>query len=266
MIIMRKVISGFAAILFLAGCGASTVTPSPTASTTAAKVFWVADTAAGFRLFRETAPVARSEQPGLTALRYLVAHQPVDSDYSTLWPASTVINSVTVQGAQATVDIAPPKLNVGAEAEGLAIQQLLWTLLAAEPGVTSMRITVNGAVVESLAGHVDATKAFTRPASYDVVAILWLLKPAEGAVLSRGTVSLSGMACTFEANVVWTIRQGSKTVKTGSTTAAGACPTWSPWSVDVSGLASGSYTAEVADYSAKDGGLLMRDTKDFTVR
>jgi hypothetical protein len=93
-----------------------------------------------------------------------------------------------------------------------------------------------------------------------------LLKPAEGAVFTSGNVTLSGMACTFEANVVWTIRQGSKTVKTGSTTAAEACPTWSPWSVVVHGLAAGAYTAEVADYSAKDGSLLMRDTKNFTVR
>jgi hypothetical protein len=148
---MRKLVPAVAVLVLVTACGGPTATPTPTPHTTIAKVFWVADTGTAIRLFREEAVVPRSSTPGLTALRYLVAHTPVDPDYSTLWPASTVINAVTVQGTQATVDIAPPKLNVGAEAEGLAIQQLLWTLLAAQPSVTTMQLTVDGAVVESLA-------------------------------------------------------------------------------------------------------------------
>ncbi len=38
------------------------------------------------------------------------------------------------------------------------------------------------------------------------------------------------------------------------------------WTVTVDGLAPGSYTAEAADYSAKDGSLTARDTKHFAIR
>ena len=130
-----------------------------------------------------------------------------------------------------------------------------------------MRITVEGAAVESLAGHVDATQAFQRPVSYEVVAQVWLLTPGQGANLVGSSVTLSGMACTFEANVAWSIRRGSSVVQSGSTTASnGACPVWGPWSVEVHGLAPGTYTAEAAEYSAKDGSLVVRDTKAFSLR
>lgn len=263
---MRKAAVAIASLILLSACGTPAPTPTPTPTNSPAKMFWVADTGTAIRLFRETVAVERTATPGLTALRYLVSHAPLDPDYTSLWPSDTVINSVAIDGDRATVDIAKPKLNVGAEAESQAIQQLLWTLLAAEPSVRSMRITVEGKQVESLAGHVDATQPFTRPPAYEVVAIVWLLSPAEGAVVTAGSLTLSGMACTFEANVVWTIRRAGKVVKSGSTTAAEACPTWSPWSVDVTGLVPGTYVADAADYSAKDGSLLVRDTKTFTVR
>lgn len=262
---MRKAAVAIASLILLSACGTPTPTPTPTAKTVTAKLFWVADTGTAIKLFRESVAVPRTETPGLSALRYLVSHDPVDPDYTSLWPKGTIINSVTIEGDAAVVDIAKPKLNVGAEAESQAIQQLLWTLLAAEPAVRSMRVTVDGQQVESLAGHVDATQPFTRPPAYEVVAIVWLLTPAEGAEVTGNSVTLAGMACTFEANVVWTIRKAGKVVKSGSTTAAEACPTWSPWSVEVTGLTPGTYVADAADYSAKDGSLLVRDTKTFTV-
>jgi len=254
-----------AAVALLGACGPTAPTPTPSPGTVIARLFWAADTGTAIRLFREDAAVPRSSTPGLTALRYLVAHKPVDPDYVNLWPSTTVVNAVTVSGTEATVDLSQPHLSVGSEGEVIAIQQLLWTLLAAEPGVKSMRLTVDGKPLESLAGHVDATQAFTRPPAYEVVAVVWLLAPAEGAVVPGVGFTLSGMACTFEANVVWTIRRGTTVVKSGSTTAAEACPTWSPWSVRVTGLKPGTYTADAADYSAKDGSLLVRDTKTFTV-
>ena len=229
-------------------------------------MFWVADTGTDLRLFREDRSVDRTATPGLAALRALVGSQPLDPDYSSLWPQDTVINAVTITGDEAVVDLAPTRLNVGAAGEAMAIQQLLWTLLAAEPSVRSMRITVDGAPVESLAGHVDATQPFRRPPSYEVVAQVWLLEPREGSTHRGSSITLSGMACTFEANVAWTIRRGATVVKSGSTTADnGACPTWGPWSIVVQGLDPGTYTAEAAEYSAKDGSLVVRDTKAFTL-
>lgn len=265
---VRRTAIALLATLALAACGTPSPTSTPTTSpaTRTARLFWVADTGTSIKLFREDARVAATPTPGLTALRYLVAHHPIDPDYSTLWPAGNVVNDVTIDGTEATVDLGTPHLNVGSEAEGMAIQQLLWTLLAAEPSVRSMRLTVNGQPMESLAGHVDATQAFTRPPAYEVVAQVWMLDPIDGSSLSGNSVTLRGMACTFEANVAWAIRQGTSTVRSGSTTAAEACPAWSPWSVTVAGLAPGEYTASAAEYSAKDGSLVVQDTKRFTLR
>lgn len=265
---MRKRLMITAAALLVAACTAGSPSPTPTPSPAqqAVRLFWVADTGTDLRLFREDALTPRTDTPGATALQYLVSHAPVDPDYASLWPADTVVNSVVITGSEAVVDLAALRLNVGAAGEAMAIQQLLWTLLAAEPRVQSMRITVDGRTVESLAGHVDTTGAFRRPPSYEVVAQVWLLEPRQGSRRADSSITLSGMACTFEANVVWTIRRGATVVKSGATTADnGACPTWSPWSVVVNGLDPGTYTAEAAEYSAKDGSLVVRDTKEFTV-
>jgi hypothetical protein len=259
-------IAAFAAMALLAACGSPTPSPSPTVDTVTARLFWVADTGTDLRLFREDGVVRRSSEPGLTALRYLVSHQPADPDYTNLWPSGTTINSVVVRGDEATVDLAQPRLNVGSAGEALAIQQLLWTLLAAQPAVKSMRITVDGKAVESLAGHVDTTQPFVRPPAYEVVGLVWMLAPIDGAVLTGTSVTLSGIACTFEANVAWTITRDGAVVQSGSTLAAEACPRWSPWSVTVDGLAPGTYTASAAEYSAKDGSLVVEDTKRFTLR
>lgn len=266
--IVRKQFAITAAALLVTACTAGSPSPTPTPSPAQqdTRLFWVADTGTDLRLFREDAIIARTDSPGVTALRYLVSHAPTDPDYVSLWPEDTVINDVVITDAEAVVDLAAPRLNVGAAGEAMAIQQLLWTLLAAEPAVQSMRITVDGAAVESLAGHVDVTQAFHRPPAYEVVAQVWLLEPQQGRRITGSNITLSGMACTFEANVVWAIRRDDTVVKSGSTTAdKGACPTWSPWSVVVNGLSPGTYTAEAAEYSAKDGSLVVKDTKVFTI-
>ena len=252
----------------LVACGPSTPTPTPTPSpqSTSVRLFWAADTGTAIRLFREDGVMAVSSESGLSALRALLGSRPTDPDYSSLWPADAKVRSVRIEGSEATVDLAPVRLSVGAEAEWIAIQQLLWTLLAAEPTLRSMRLTVDGSAIESLAGHVDATQPFTRPPAYEVVALVWMLEPRQGSMLDRDAVTLRGMACTFEANVAWSIRRGTTIVRSGSTTAAAACPEWSPWSVTVQGLAPGDYVAEAAEYSAKDGSLVVRDTKAFTLR
>ena len=139
---MRRLVLPSLLMAVLAGCGAPTPTPTPTPMTTA-RMFWAADTGTSIRLFAEDVQIAKTAAPGITALRYLVSHRPVDPDYTSLWPPTTRIKGVTVSGSDATVDIAPVNLNVGSEAEGIAVQQLLWTLTSAQPEIHSMRITVD---------------------------------------------------------------------------------------------------------------------------
>lgn len=240
-------------------------TPTPTVVTRAYAQYWVADTARGFRLYREFVRLEVVPDPIAGALKALIAGAPKDTDYVTLWPKETKINSVVVVGNQATVDLTLGKMNVGSEAESLAIAQLVWTATAANTKVKKIQLTVDGKIVESIAGHVDATKPFTRGLTYDVLAPVWITSPEEGALVSAQGFRLSGMASTFEANVAWKVFQNGKLVKQGSTTAAQAAPAWKPWSVAIPGLTPGKYIFIAMEFSAKDGSLVAQDTKSATL-
>lgn len=239
--------------------------PSATASlpeTKALAQYWVADTARGFRLYREFSQLPVTPDPISTSLTALFTQTPKDSDYASLWPKDTKVNSVLVSGALATVDLSFSKLNVGSEGESVAIAQLVWTATAADPSVKRVRITVDGNAVESLAGHVDATKPFTRGPAAEVLAPVWIISPEEGAQLPAVDFTLKGMASTFEANVAWKVFKDGKLVQQGSTLSAGAAPSWKPWSVKLTGLAPGDYTFIAMEYSARDGSLVAQDTKN----
>lgn len=244
---------------------ASTV--SPTTNTQQATLYFVADNGTDFVLFSEPREVSASDDLVKSALDALITHAitPLDSDYTNLWTGGTTVNSVSVDGSLATVDLTLGKLNVGASGEGRAIDQLVWTVTTANPAITEVAITVDGKTVESLAGHVDASKPFTRADTYDVLSPVAISVPQENHVLSS-PVTITGEACTFEANVVWELSQDGNVIKSGSTTAAEACPTRSPWTIELGALAPGHYRIRAFDLSAKDGSLYTEDTKDFDVQ
>jgi len=198
-------------------------------------------------------------------LTALIEGMPKDSDYVNLWPKETKINSVVIAGDKATIDLTLGKMNVGSEAESMAIAQLVWTATAADTKVKRVQLTVDGKIVESIAGHVDATKAFTRGLTYEVLAPVWITYPEEGATVHAQGFTLSGMASTFEANVAWKVFQNGKLVQQGSTTAAEAAPAWKPWSVSIPGLTPGKYMFIAMEYSPKDGSLVAQDTKNATL-
>jgi hypothetical protein len=268
--------SGLAMSLVLSGCGIASgpsspattlsepVDPSPTLGTVTLPLaqYWVADTARGFRLYREFARLEVTPDPMTAALRALVTSKPKDPDYASLWPLGTKINSVAISGDWATIDLTLGKMNVGAEGEVLAIAQLVWTATAANPSVSKISLTVGGKKIETLAGHVDATKPFKRAPSYEVLAPVWITSPPEGSQQAAPGFTLSGLASTFEANVAWKVFQNGKLIKQGSAIADGAAPAWKPWSVSIPGLAPGEYQFAAMEFSAKDGSLVSKDTKN----
>jgi uncharacterized protein (DUF2141 family) len=223
--------------------------------------YWVADTSRGFRLYREFVQVNPAPDAITAALRRLVSQKPIDSDYVSLWPLGTTINSVIVTGDSAIVDLTFPKLNLGSEAESLAIAQLVWTATAADTTVKKILLTVDGKKIESLAGHMDATKAFTRGLTYEVLSPIWITSPSENQVVDAKGFTLSGMASTFEANVVWKVMKDGVLIQEGSTTAQEAAPAWKPWSVVIENLKPGTYEFFAMEYSAEDGSLVAQDTK-----
>lgn len=243
----------------------ATTLSHPIAETRALAQYWVADTSRGFRLYREFARLEVTPDPITAALRSLVSSQPRDSDYTSLWPVDTTINSVVVDGHEATIDLSFDKLMVGAEGESLAIAQFVWTVTAADPSITEVWFTVDGRKVESLAGHVDASSSFVRAPAYEVVSPVWITSPEEGSRANANGFTLSGLASTFEANVVWKVFQGGKLIRQGSTTALGAAPAWTPWSVTIDGLTPGEYQFAAMEFSAMNGSLVAQDTKNVTL-
>lgn len=247
----------------------SSITPSPSTTSTNKSValYFVGDTSQGLRLYREfrKVPIASGHSKGIASLQYLVAAgtKATDKDYTNLWGNGSTINSVTQSGSIATVDITIKNLIVGSASEMSAIDQLVWTLTANEKSVKKVRFTSQGKPLESFAGHVDSTGTFTRELSYEVLAPIWVTTTAK--TLSN-PVTITGTACTFEAGVAWTLKKAGKVEKSGSTTAAQACPVRSVWSVSLGTLKAGDYVFTAIDYSAKDGSVNQEDSKTFTVR
>jgi hypothetical protein len=232
--------------------------------------YFVGDTARGLRLYKEVQIVDVGENElgsdkGLNALTMLVTGQlpPFDGDHKTLWKSGSRIISIKREGGLATVDLSLGRFEVGAEAEQRAIDQLVWTLTANDPTVTSVKFTVDGLAVETLAGKVDTTASFVPGFSYDVLASVGIDQLDRSDVTSP--VVVTGMACTFEANVSWELLQNKTVINSGATTAAIACPDRSAWKIELGSLAPGKYTIRVFDLSAEDGSVISEDDKDFTV-
>ena len=110
----------------------------------------------------------------------------------------------------------------------------------------------------------DASKKIMKQKSYEVLNALQISSFAQGDTVSNPVI-ISGEACTFEANVLWTLRKDDKLLKSEPTTAKSACPDRSTWSVELGNLAPGNYSFTVEEFSAKDGSLSARDDKSFIV-
>lgn len=279
----RWMIISLSAVLVLSGCATAKPSSSPSGSATPSVTeseipeviedytfYYVADTAKGFRLYKEVQPVSVTENElgddkGLNALTMLINGQlpPYDGNYVTLWKSGSKVNSLTREGDVATVDLSLGRLQLGAESEMRAIDQIVWTLTENDPSIKSVNLTVDGKPVESLAGHVDATVPFTREPDYEVLATVWIDLLDRSDVTSP--VTISGTACTFEANVAWELLQGDAVLQSGATIAGEACPVRSAWKVDVGVLAPGDYIFRAFENSAKDGSLINEDTKSFTI-
>jgi hypothetical protein len=270
----RSIILLTGVVVALTSCSSKTPIPIPTPTVTApikppqmSQIFYVGDTPAGFRLFSENYQVADLSNSSLTKLVSDLLDgkaQPKDPDYTNLWGKGSSLISLKVGIPSVTVDIHLGKPNWGSEVEMRAIDEILWTVSKFMPKITSMSLLVDGKTVESLAGHVDATKAFLLGPTYDVLSPLQISSIYSGEKL-KSPVLVQGEACTFEANVAWKLFKNQIMLKSGAVTAKEACPTRSLWSLDLGKLDPAKYQLLVQDFSAKDGSLIAQDSKDFEV-
>lgn len=250
-------------------------TPSSTPDThdeVAIALYFAGNTPNGTRLFREFRRVESCGDPDCqpTMNASIAVDGPAeDPDYRTLWPGDAQVQWVKYDGKTISVSLsgdvrkAPPGTNPDDNA--LAIQQLVYTVQAAiGEGRKPVTLLVDGAPAETVLGHY-ATRSIVAADPLEVLSAVQISGPTEGATVSSG-FTVTGVAATFEANVVWELKQGDTIVKQGHATARECCKL-APYSFKVSAPA-GTYTLVVHDEDMSDGegAGVTQDTRTVTIR
>ena len=247
----------------------ATTTPSSTtsASTSTATpvtvpVYYVDEVTglAGPRLYREFRQLTPLPSGTVaTAVQAMLSLPPSDPDYSTLWPATTLVKSVSVAAGVATVDLSAYPGTWGSGYEAAAVNQLVYTVTAADASITGVKIRVNGAVPSS--GHLDLTGIQRRGDALNQIANVWILAPTQG--LSTGSpVVVKVYGTGFEGNVPLKVFQGATEVaSTQVTTMMGG---FAEAQTSIT-LSPGTYELRAYNDNGKDASLQVWDTKAFTV-
>jgi hypothetical protein len=234
-------------------------TSSPQVSTVNVPVYYVHDDGLALRLYREFHRTAMHPAGKIAAAVDQMFGPAVDPDYSSSWPKTTEVLSVTKSGDTATVDLSAFP-STGADAEGKAVQQLVYTVTATDNSVKKVRLLVNGKAPQS--GHSDWSQPVARAPMLDVQGFIWILAPTQGSkVGSPVKVTVYGTA--FEGHVSLEVyKGGTKVAETFVTTAMGM---FLEASTTIQ-LDPGSYELRAFESSAQDGSPLHVDTKTFTVK
>ena len=201
----------------------------------------------------------------VTAL--LAVATPDDPDLVTSVPVGTVLRDVSVDGDVVTLDLGGAIVGSsgGSAQEVTFVQQLAHTVLAAAPGTSGVRLLVDGAPVESLWGHLDATV----PVVADPFALspVTIAVPAHGATVPVGELTVSGEATVFEATVLVRLERADGTlVEEGFVTATVGGPERGDWTWTVTVPGPGTYlvVAGASDPSGGEGPPPFAVARTFT--
>lgn len=242
----------------------ATPSASPSAGTTARAVYWLgaADDPRGPRLYREFVARPADADPVRDAVELMLAGEPSDPDYTSLWADGTTLLDVTTEGTAAVVDLsAQATTNGGGSAfEAFTLQQLVHTVTAADPALTEVRLQVEGEPVETLWGATDAAGPLRRDEAASTLGPVWLDVPEGGTIDG----AFGGSATVFEATVSWELRQGDRVVQEGFSTATTGAPERGEWTAEAD-VPAGDYELWAYESSARDGSITWLDTKSVTV-
>jgi len=231
-------------------------------------------------LFPQPITTPDTGDPGWDAVNALLNTESTDPDYINPWwflqerkdddgmqPSAPVsVTSVTGQSGVITVDFSGPvdepwdALFSWVVDPRFFSQQLVWTVQDALDSKAPVSVTMNGEAVDMvLTGEVK------NPIKRDPSALapIQIEFPGQGDMVS-GPLTVSGRSATFEANVVWRVKQDGEVVEKGFTTSEGANGGFGPFTFNVD-LPPGNYTIEAYEESAEDGRVINLDSKDFTV-
>jgi hypothetical protein len=256
----------------------STSGPEPTQSPTgggttqrAVPVYFVGDGPHGPRLYREfqSKDICDTDACLLKAATVTaLSGTPKDPDYTAPWPDGTGLNNVTYNGDVLTIDLHgnlhdQPAGMSAADAK-IAVEQLIYSAQAGlGKGRVPVQLLLDGKHTDTILGT-PASEPLSAGNPDDVAALVQVDSPGDGATVSS-PFTVTGRAATFEANVVWELKQGDTVVKKGFTTAQECC-TLAPYSFQVEAPA-GSYTLVVHDTDESGQNLPVdQDTKEITVQ
>jgi hypothetical protein len=230
-------------------------------------VFYVGRTALGPRLFPEVRTFTGVRGTDLeAAVQAAIGSPPRDPDYLAWTPSDGLTAQARLVAGRLVVDVSEALRRPAGMTDKVAsmmLQALVVTAQSAAATDLPVHFTVDGSPVPTLLG-ID-TSAPVPAASFDSTASPVIINsPTEAETVSSEFV-VEGMAATFEANVVWELKQGDTVVRNGFATAAECC-TLSPYSFSVT-APPGDYTLVVHDTDESDGEGVgtSQDTKQITV-
>jgi spore germination protein GerM len=296
----RRLIAAFAAAFALSACAGDDPTPNanpttaaPSASTTptatatggtpatpsasatpAGKmrvpVYYLGGTDDRPVLFREFRSVPKSTGVIRAAVDAMLHLAPADDDYYSAWPKATTVKGVSTSGKVATIDLSANARSVTASRakEQASVQQLVYTVTAAAPSITSVRLRFDGAAAPTLWGKVDVSGTITRAAQMNTLAPIWVLEPSHNAGVRR-EFTVKGTATVFEATVTWAVTKpnSSEQLASGYVTATKGAPDRGEFTIEVElpSAVKGEIVFTAWESSAEDGRVTHPDSKTYRV-
>ena len=246
------------------------IPPSPVTSPQQAQalpVYYVGETPAGYKLYREFHRVTTSDPASDAVREMLAAPTGTDPDYRSHWPKGTSLRThVAVAAGVITVDLTGVgAADVGTELAAVTVQQLVYTVQGTLQSSDPVRILVDGKPVAELWGAVATADPVARGDIYKLRSSIQIDAPADGATVSR-QFEVSGEASVFEGTVHWEVRRGNAVLRSGFTGSAGGMLTFGGYRFPLE-LEPGEYTVRVIadDPTGGQGIPPASDDKAITV-
>lgn len=234
-----------------------------------AALYFVGETPFGYRLYREFQQVKGGPVADLAAITK--AGGPTDPDYTTLWPKG-IFESIAVRDGVIEVGLGEwtgPVYDIDPALVHALVQAVVYTAQAATGAELPVQFTEDGRPAAEPFGSSRSTEPIQRDPQNEILALVSISDPVEGALISGDHFIARGRANSFEATVPWEIRTEQGVVKSGFATAASTGDKLYAWRtrVDVSGLNPGHYTFVVMtdDPSNGEGPGPYTDTRTIVV-
>ncbi len=229
---------------------ASQLPSGPPVASRAVAGYYLGDTPAGVRLFREFRSLESADDGPAGSVRLLTT-APADPDYRTEWPAGAFVGAevaddrITVELGDASLEERPDSMTE--EEAQASVQQVVYTLQAyAQQRLPVEFTTPDGPADQVLGTSTDGPVPAEAP--LEALSHVNLTTPDEGQPVS-GKLPVEGVASSFEGNVLWALQDDSgATVADGFFTAEGSLgDRLFPFAdtIDLTSIAPGSYTLVV---------------------